>query len=400
MRNDGLTRPKWVEHQYLRPQDFVAEQNYHIVNRWRHNVGLHGWGIVDGLDIALIDGSPVVLPGMAIDGYGRELILTTGWPIPVVNYDGLGTDALHVWIHWRRIEIDVPTNGHRDCLDAGEPAGNWYEAALLFTTDGRQSIDPRDGPRTVPESDLPFPPFAAFPTESDAWAVYLGTVTRDQGSDPPYQIDGRQRPYAGIVAATVEHPTGAAHIQLGGEPNDRVRFSISTVDDLGTTTLRPRVELIEDLEPTLVFRDSTIVDGDISIARGAVRFENARLARSEPVTAHPSQIYRFDERGNSTLRIEFGDGTHDRLEIGKWDSDAQQFKACLTIDADCNVTIAGDLIVEGTLMPQGGVSATDLSPEAERLRDMYATTQLATLSGDLLPGMLGFALAKLAGREG
>ena len=47
--------------------------------RRRHNLALHSWGIVAGLEPRMIpapgSNSLIVDTGMAIDGYGRELVL-------------------------------------------------------------------------------------------------------------------------------------------------------------------------------------------------------------------------------------------------------------------------------------------------------------------------------------
>jgi hypothetical protein len=62
--------------QLLTPEDLEAEQGYHRQMRYRHN-RLIGQGIVEGFGVAVGDGSTVVVsPGLAVDGYGRELVLT------------------------------------------------------------------------------------------------------------------------------------------------------------------------------------------------------------------------------------------------------------------------------------------------------------------------------------
>ena len=63
----------------LRPQDFGDEQAYHIAMRRRHIIAHHLWGIVRGLELA-VENALFVQPGIAVDGYGRELILSARRP--------------------------------------------------------------------------------------------------------------------------------------------------------------------------------------------------------------------------------------------------------------------------------------------------------------------------------
>jgi hypothetical protein len=61
----------------LSAADFRAEQDYHRNMRYLHNRLLHGAGIVDGLDVddAGDRAAVHVGPGVAIDAFGRELVL-------------------------------------------------------------------------------------------------------------------------------------------------------------------------------------------------------------------------------------------------------------------------------------------------------------------------------------
>src|SRR4029450_10724774 len=75
MSAEATARVQYFDRQYLRTQDFVAEQAYHLAMRRRHNIGHHTWGIVTGLELVSDASGLYVRPGFAIDGYGRELIL-------------------------------------------------------------------------------------------------------------------------------------------------------------------------------------------------------------------------------------------------------------------------------------------------------------------------------------
>src|SRR6516164_2851426 len=92
--------------------------------RRRLNVALHLWGIVDGLDVkkgALVPGAPeqfYVDSGMAIDGYGREIILFAPY---VLSDDDLRANQIHapgtypLGIAYSREPTTPPEGGYRVC---------------------------------------------------------------------------------------------------------------------------------------------------------------------------------------------------------------------------------------------------------------------------------------------
>jgi hypothetical protein len=74
------TRVRYVAGQLLSPVDFEDEQRYARTKHRRHNLLLHGAGIVSGLEVSLepqSSGEPVavVSPGVAIGPDGEELVV-------------------------------------------------------------------------------------------------------------------------------------------------------------------------------------------------------------------------------------------------------------------------------------------------------------------------------------
>jgi hypothetical protein len=59
----------------LSARDLAAEQQYFNEKRWLINRAILGWGIVCGLDVCLEGSCLQVLPGMALDCCGRELLV-------------------------------------------------------------------------------------------------------------------------------------------------------------------------------------------------------------------------------------------------------------------------------------------------------------------------------------
>lgn len=85
-----LERNRFFTGKFMTARDFRAEQEYFLSRHRLHNWSLHGWGIVCGLEVqdhpdpqCQAQGWVVVTPGMAIDCYGREIVLREPTPIHV-----------------------------------------------------------------------------------------------------------------------------------------------------------------------------------------------------------------------------------------------------------------------------------------------------------------------------
>ncbi len=76
----SIERPNYFAGEALLTDDFVSEQRYHMTVQSLNNRSLYTYGIASGLEV-LWDSAQVkdqvdVLPGMAIDSLGRQIILT------------------------------------------------------------------------------------------------------------------------------------------------------------------------------------------------------------------------------------------------------------------------------------------------------------------------------------
>src|SRR5256885_15809770 len=98
---DPATRVNYFDRQFIRVAELRDEQAYHVEMRRRHNLSHHSWGIVLGLQVLpQDDGRPAVRPGMAVDGYGRELLLTSSRVIGRSDFDRYGTSRLGPWLQY------------------------------------------------------------------------------------------------------------------------------------------------------------------------------------------------------------------------------------------------------------------------------------------------------------
>src|SRR5712692_3823966 len=81
MATDDIERLHYYQRQYLGALDFEAQQAYHRDMRRRLNLAHHTWGIVTGLELQSAQKTGTngfdinITPGMAIDGYGREIVM-------------------------------------------------------------------------------------------------------------------------------------------------------------------------------------------------------------------------------------------------------------------------------------------------------------------------------------
>ncbi len=81
-----VKRLNYFNTQFLQEADFQDEQAYHMSLRRFHNRAIHGWGIIEGLDISRTgDKEVTIAPGVAIDKLGREIVLSPSSPLK--SYD-------------------------------------------------------------------------------------------------------------------------------------------------------------------------------------------------------------------------------------------------------------------------------------------------------------------------
>jgi hypothetical protein len=367
MASDTIARVNYFDRQFLRTQDFVDEQAYHIAMRRRHNIAHHRWGIVAGLQLVSEEQNLFVQPGMATDVFGRELILEDRQLLPATAFEDKGSDVLNVWLAYGALASDQAPPGYAGC---GNGAG-----ALFYRVQEQPQIrllppdpafpDPRDPKGKLP-GDADFDPSRTPPDDPQRyWPVFLGKITRDPtNQQQPITIDPSGRPYAGLVGESVIAPSGRARLQLGSEQTgDDNRFALFIPNE------NPQPTLTIDKDGVTALQGSTTVHGDVKLVQGAIEF-----GVGSATTPQPWRIYRNQTTGGSgaaqtvqnELRIEMAEGAagSNQVVFGHWSAKDNKFMPCLTIDDQCHVTVHGNLVVEGRIASAGGIVPGPLSPAA------------------------------------
>ncbi|HET6646245.1 MAG TPA: tail fiber domain-containing protein [Pyrinomonadaceae bacterium] len=87
-------RPTFYEEQYLTAEDLIAAVDYGRIQQARHALGAHTWGIAAGLQLKETPEpggglSIYVLPGYAVDGYGRPIVVLSPYRIPEERFSAI-----------------------------------------------------------------------------------------------------------------------------------------------------------------------------------------------------------------------------------------------------------------------------------------------------------------------
>ena len=197
-----IERLLFYERQYLQSLDFTAEQNYHLEMRRRLNLALHLWGIVYGLELRkgeVVPGAPeqfYVSEGMAIDAYGREIVLSAKHLLSN-NLDETrmaGEGAYSAWIGYQRTAI--AQGGFRQG-DAETQFSRWKESFEILIV--RSGVDPN--PRGRPDSVQSLPD---DPKKFPSWMRLGVLIVNSSGAITNVRNEGRS--YSGVRAQRIVAP--------------------------------------------------------------------------------------------------------------------------------------------------------------------------------------------------
>ncbi|HEX7317550.1 MAG TPA: hypothetical protein VF297_26855 [Pyrinomonadaceae bacterium] len=233
----GSSRVYYVERQRLTAADLRAEQEYLAGLDERHNLNQHAPGVVRGLRVGRDErGRLVVEPGVAVDAYGRELLLAE--PLTLQ----LESPRVDVWLLYCLRPLRPRQPGRVPCSDENAP--RWREDAHVLVEeveDNQPPSAPADG------------------------AVFLGRLSPPPPDPPPDPPPAPDVAYTSVRGREVKDPGARASMQVGPRTGrDQTAFAVSVADDAGNTTRRLALErragnVIEGTVELLDYRASATI---------------------------------------------------------------------------------------------------------------------------------------------
>ena len=311
-----IERLNYYEGEYLGALDFAAEQEYHREMRRRHNVGQHTWGIVCGLDLAQIPNGQTtgglaqvdvyVQPGMAVDGFGREIVMLSRTQLTqdlfTAFYDPNTTANprnMYIWIAYdqqlAQLSGDACTR-----QNTSNPYSRVQESFRLLVTSTPTPVPALNDPLVIDGTAMtpPAEPAVASVASSDTDARRYRFAVRRIGAVPgiragrhdrslvrvawpgtlasafPGAATNRPRPhqaeqYCGAVAAAIEAPNASLVIQDRMTPSPLPPIPpipASSVEVQGALTVDRLLTALQDVwtyeHGHLNFKQSDGTDGD------------------------------------------------------------------------------------------------------------------------------------------
>jgi hypothetical protein len=213
----SVTRVNYRERQRLTAADLLAEQDYRVAAAGRHFVGPHDWGVVVGLHVTWTSSAEIVVqPGLAIDGFGREILVPEALSIDATLIDKSGCSSIAIYYCDRPEQ--VPPG--RRCEDEPPP-----RTAQRFAI------------RVVPTPDVALPNGTGFGKARAGgalsgwppWPVLLARVGKGCPAADGTLVDTRSVRYVHHHASRIEAPSGRVLMQLGlRNREDLYHFLLST----------------------------------------------------------------------------------------------------------------------------------------------------------------------------
>jgi len=312
-------RPRFYESQYLGADDMNAVVEYGRVQLARHELGAHTAGIAIGLYLieSPTPGAPqrrnvTLVPGLAVDGFARQVVALSRALLPESLFTGIAYDAgvddpaknngtppgrfVRVWIEYDETNAKTPAPGFERC-DAGDEYGRVQESYRFVIGDrpaladrrsplsiAGQSVDAERALRafdmtagllndaSVPQQQFPADNSRArwlIPIGFVRWVAYAqgGGYFVNRNIDPTDSGDDRSRKfrqYIGLPTENIHAVDGALVLRnRRDKPDDPGRFQARLQSSAP----------IADTTRDLVWVEGNLrVVGDVRLAAGALRF--------------------------------------------------------------------------------------------------------------------------------
>ncbi len=221
-------RLRYFDGQFLKDQDFIDEQKYHVDRQRRHQRFLYVSGILDGLEVTPGTGSNpatphlvTVAPGTALDREGRQLVLAGRVlvPLPTVS----GEQQVYLIMRYSEIGSDPEQAG-------GDTFRRWHERPTLSVVG-----------LTNPDN----PDLSPIPPE----AVVLALLTI--ATEGRVTVDPTVRDYSGLALPGGTAATARPTLRSGGTRAPdlavlRGRLHVTGLTGLGTDTPQGRLHIVHE----------------------------------------------------------------------------------------------------------------------------------------------------------
>lgn len=214
-----ITRVRWRERQRVSAADLRAEQLYRLEGLGRHFLAPHDWGVVRGLWLIPEQRRYSLrwrlAPGVAIDGYGRELLVREPIEIELPD-DAEKRVTYRVFLYYCESPSSCPPCA--PCRDDPAPRTRQHVQVVVSN-----SLSPITGPA----ADLSLARAAGTIAGSPTWPVLVGTITL--GDPSPVNAEVR---YHAQRASILHSPSGRVALRQGLlGPYDRYHLLLSTSPD-------------------------------------------------------------------------------------------------------------------------------------------------------------------------
>jgi len=304
---------RYYDEQFLKDQNFINEQKYHI-NRQRLSNRLHVSGIIEGLEVDenKEDGKLTIMPGTAIDQKGRMIVLT------------------------RQKPIEIPSEGI---------------LAIVY----QEEVDPLRNDGEERWQEKPIVTMVKKEEKETQEMVVLGSIT--MGEDKKLKYSNKERQYSGVFLPTEDGKGVTLRSQCQENQNLAVltgNLSISvTLGVSGESTLTGNVNANGSLTVTnngtgnIASFSQEGLGGGVHIS--GVKGNNCALEISDNKT-HKNTLYVENEGNGATLFVQ-------QKGTGK----AAVFEGKVTVDGDTELTgslgISKGIAVTGESKLTGNVNA-------------------------------------------
>lgn len=221
-------RLRYFDGQFLKDQDFIDEQKYHLDRQRRQQRFLYVSGILDGLEVAPGTGNNpatphlvTVAPGTALDREGRQLVLAGRVLVPLPT----ASSEQQVYLIMRYSEM-----GSDPEQAGGDTFRRWHERPTLSVV-GLTNLDAPDA--------SPIPPDA----------VVLALLAID--TEGRVTVDPKVRDYSGLALPGGTAATGRPTLRSGGTRAPdlavlRGRLSVTGLTGLGTDNPQGRLQIVHE----------------------------------------------------------------------------------------------------------------------------------------------------------